>query len=211
MKFVLFVEGHTEAKAIPGFLKRRLDPLLKEPVGIRPVRFEGWADYEKGIAKKVAFNLSGRAGSDVIGAIGLLDLAGPTFYPREITDAGDRRAWAKGHFEGLVKNSRFRQHFAVHELEAWLLASPTELPKEVQKALPGRCAQPESVNFDEPPAKLLERLYREKLRKNYKKIVDGTTLFQRLDPEAACARCPSLKALFDDLLSLAKDAGLFDG
>lgn len=208
MKFVLFVEGHTEKKAIPEFLKRRLDPQLNKPVGIKVVRFEGWQDYVKDIAKKVALHLSGRAGADVIAAIGLLDLCGPTFYPPAKTDAEAKRAWAKEHLETAVASHRFRQHFAVHELEAWLLASPTGLPDEVVKALPGRCAQPESVNFDEPPAKLLDRLYCEKLKKHYKKITDGTSLFRKLDPEVACAKCPHLKALLDEMLQLAKDAGL---
>lgn len=44
MKFVLFVEGHTEQKAVPSFLKRWLDPRLRQPVGIRTVRFDGWGE-----------------------------------------------------------------------------------------------------------------------------------------------------------------------
>ena len=35
MKFVLFVEGYTEDKALPKFLKRWLDPRLGKPVGIK--------------------------------------------------------------------------------------------------------------------------------------------------------------------------------
>ena len=42
MKFVLFVEGHTEKAALPAFLKRWLDPQLEQRVGLKPVRFEGW-------------------------------------------------------------------------------------------------------------------------------------------------------------------------
>ena len=38
MKFVLFVEGHTE-RAIPEFLKRWLDPQLSQRAGIQTVRF----------------------------------------------------------------------------------------------------------------------------------------------------------------------------
>ena len=58
MKFVLFVEGHTEKKVVPGFLKSWLDPKLSQPVGIKNVRFEGWHDYVDGIAKKVALNIA---------------------------------------------------------------------------------------------------------------------------------------------------------
>jgi hypothetical protein len=42
MKFVLFVEGHTEKLAVPQLLKRWLDPRLAKPVGIKVSRFEGW-------------------------------------------------------------------------------------------------------------------------------------------------------------------------
>ena len=76
MKIVLFVEGHTEKKALPEFLKLWLDSRLSARIGIKTVRFEGWSEYYRDIAKKVHFNLSGKAGADVVGAVGLLDLYG---------------------------------------------------------------------------------------------------------------------------------------
>lgn len=177
-------------------------------MGIKTVCFDGWPDYMAGIGRKAALHLSGKAGADVIGVIGLLDLYGPTFYPPDITLANARRAWAKKHIETAVGHPRFRQHFAVHELEAWLLAAPTLLPADVAKALPGKCEHPETVNFNEPPAQLLERLYRAKLKRSYRKLVDGADLFRQLDPEVAAAKCPQLRALLDDMLALAKAAGL---
>lgn len=204
MKIVLFVEGHTEKLALPSFFKRWLDPQLAQPIGIKTVRFEGWRDYYDEIGKKVGLNLSGKAGADVVGAIGLLDLYGPTFYPKATVTAADRYAWAKADIEKSVAHPRFRQHFAVHETEAWLLSDPTLLPKEVRTALPGRCTQPETVNFDEPPAKLLERLHREKLGRSYKKVTDGANLFARLDPGVAQGKCPWLRRVLDDMLSLVR-------
>jgi Domain of unknown function (DUF4276) len=206
MKIVLFVEGHTEKGAVPGFFKRWLDPQLPQPIGIKTVRFEGWRNYYDEIGKKVYLNLSGKVGADVVGAIGLLDLYGPTFYPKPVSTAAERYAWAKAHIEAKVAHPRFRQHFAAHETEAWLLSDPALLPKEVRAALPGRCAQPETVNFDEPPAKLLERLHRDKLGRSYKKITDGANLFGKLDPAAAQGKCPWLGRLLDDMLSLARGA-----
>jgi hypothetical protein len=204
MKIVLFVEGYTEAKALPAFLKRWLDAKkLPARVGIKTVRFEGWSEYARDISKKVDLNLSGKTGADVVGGIGLLDLYGPTIYPAEKKTAAERYTWGKTHFESAVGNSRFRQHFATHETEAWLLSDPSILPKEIASALPGKAAKPETVNFDEPPAKLLERLYREKLRKSYKKVIDGANLFAALKPEVAYTKCPSLQRLMDDMLQLA--------
>jgi hypothetical protein len=44
MKFIFSIEGHTEKKALPQFLEKRLDPRLAKLVGIRTVRFEGWQE-----------------------------------------------------------------------------------------------------------------------------------------------------------------------
>ena len=209
MKFVLFVEGHTEKKVAPGFLKRWLDPKLSQPVGIKSVRFEGWHDYVDEIAKKVALNLSGQTGSDVIAGIGLLDLYGPTLFPDEVSTVDQKFVWGKRHLEeNIVKHERFFQHFAVHETEAWLLSDHTIFPNAVRLGVQKISRSPESVNFDEPPSKFLKRLYREKLDKSYKKVTDGTNLFKDLMPERAYDKCPYLRKLLDDMLSLAKKAGL---
>ena len=80
------------------------------------------------------------------------------------------------------------------------------LPRAVREVLPA--TPPEKVNFNEPPAKLLDRLYTSKLSRRYKKTTDGTNLFRALDPAVAYAKCPNLKLLLDDMLQLAQAAGL---
>lgn len=207
MKFVLFVEGKTE-KALGEFFRRWLDVRLAKRVGVKTVKFEGWRNYGDEIARKVDLHLTGASEADVVGAIGLLDLYGPEFYPQDKVGVAERYTWAKRFLEKKVGHPRFRQHFAVHETEAWLLSNPENLPAQVRKALPGRCSRPEEVNFDEPPAKLLKRLYREKLGKGYKKFVDGANLFQDLRPELAAEKCPYLRALLADMLTLAQERGI---
>lgn len=208
MNFVLFVEGETEAKALPSFLKRWLDPRLSQPVGVKVVTEKGWARYLKDIPVKVALHLGGHTGRDTIGAIGLLDLYGPTFYPAGQANPAQRRAWAKQWIEKQVGSDRFRQHFAVHEVEAWLLAAPQIFPHPLPGLLAGRAGHPETVNFDEPPARLLDKLYRQRLSRPYRKVIDGADLFRALPPETAYTRCPSLRALLDDMLEMAARAGL---
>jgi len=203
MKYVLFVEGRTEKQALRDFLRRWLDPQLPKHVGIRVVRFDGWRDYLNHIKKKVALNLSGDAGVDVIAGIGLLDLYGPTFYPDGVSAVARRYIWGKKHIEEKVKHQKFRQYFAVHETEAWLLSDAGILPSQVAGALPGNL-NPEAVNFIEPPSKLLARLYQSKLNTTYKKVTDGANLFQALKPDLAYEKCPYLKQLLDDLLTLAR-------
>jgi hypothetical protein len=208
MKFVLFVEGYTEQKAVPSFLKRWLDPRLGQPVGIKPVRFEGWPELVDDVEKKARLYLEGSAGSDVIAVVSLLDLYGPTIYPPDRQSAADRDQWGREHIEKKVNHEKFRHFFAVHETEAWLLSQPEIFPDEIRRVFPKKVTTPEQVNFNEPPACLLKNLYMQVTRKPYKKVVDGGQLFGKLDPDVAYDKCPRLKALLDEMLTLAKAAGL---
>ncbi len=92
--------------------------------------------------------------------------------------------------EARVGHDRFRQHFAVHETEAWLLSDPSLFPRAITSRLPARGDRPESVNFAEPPSRLLQRFYHAKGRE-YKEVTDGADLFGRLSP-----RRPTTDALF---------------
>ncbi len=207
MKFVLFVEGELESKAVPAFLKRWLDPKLKSPVRITPINLRGSGNYLKEIQNKVALNLSGASGAEVIAAIGLLDLYGLE-HPPDRQSAADRYTRWKTQIERSVNNPRFRQFFAVHETEAWLLADKKRLPREVGSALPKTCVNPESVDFGEPPAKLLRRLYREKLRTEYQKVVDSTNLLGDANSNVVAKKCPYLQQVLDEMRKLAQKAGL---
>jgi hypothetical protein len=190
MKFVLFIEGKTE-KVVPTFLKRWLDVRLNKPVGIKPVVFEGWPQQWADSPKKANMHLNDQTkANDVIAVISLLDLYGPTVYPPDKTSVHERFLWAKEESEKRVDHPKFRQFFAVHETEAWLLSAPDLFPQEVKKALPPKIATPEAVNFDLPPAKLLDKLYKDKLKRSYKKVTDGAELFSQLDPVVAYNRCP---------------------
>lgn len=204
MKFVLFVEGKTEQKAVPAFLKRWLDPRLNKPVGIKPVKFDGWAELIKDVPVKAAMY----AGNpDVIAVVSLLDLYGPTIFPDDILTVADRLMWGRQHVERLADLPSFRHFFAVHEVEAWVLSQPALLPGKVRQRLPDKAERPETVNFDNPPAVLLNRLYTQATGRGYKKVAYGKSLFDRLDPDMAYGKCPQLQALLDEMLLLAKNAG----
>jgi hypothetical protein len=206
MKFVLLVEGYTEQKAIPGFLKRWLDPRLDHKVGIQVVRFEGWPELVKDMSDRAQMYLESPKSGEIIAVIALLDLYGPTFYPAHLKTVEERVAWATKELEQTVGSKRFRIFFAVHETEAWLLSKPELFPAPIRKALPAKAQKPETVNFDEPPAKLLQRLYEEKSSRTYKKITDGKTLFDQLDPEIVYGKCPHFQRMMDVMLQLARDA-----
>ena len=93
VKFVLFVEGHTERKAIPSFLKRWLDPLLNQNVGIQPVRFEGWSEFRKKIARSASMHLNSPDSANnwcnwPTGSIWTRFLSGPYFVDTGSTRLG---------------------------------------------------------------------------------------------------------------------------
>jgi len=204
MRFILFVEGYTEDKTLPKFLKKWLDPRLTNPIGIRTVRFEGWHEIVKDAPLKAKMYLNGPAKDDIIAVISLLDLYGPTFYPNNLKGCKERYDWAKEYIEKKVNHPKFFQFFAVHEVEAWLLSQPDLFPLKVKKAFPTKIQNPETVNFDEPPAKLLDRLYSLHLSRSYKKVANGREIFGKLDPNVAYQKCLSLQELLDKMLDLAK-------
>lgn len=204
MRFILFVEGYTEKKSLPQFLKKWLDPRIQQPIGIQAIRFEGWQELVKDAPQKARMHLNGPNKNNIIAAISLLDLYGPTFYPNHIINSEERYAWGKKYLEDKVNHPLFFQFFAVHEVEAWLLSQPDIFPVKVKNAFPSKIQTPESVNFHEPPAKLLERLYPLHLKRSYKKVVNGEELFDKLDPNTAYHNCPKLKELLDKMLELAQ-------
>lgn len=202
MKFVMFVEGYTEKIALSEFIKRWLDKRLKKPVGIKIVRFEGCAELIDDVKKKAHMYLD--KDKDVIAVISLLDLYGAMSYPENKKTALERYTWGKKLLEEKVNHRKFMQFFAVHETESWLLSDPSIFPLEIQKTLPGKVKTPEEINFNNPPAKLLEKLYWKKLKKKYKKPIHGKELFAKLDPEKAYQKCPYFKKMLDEMLNLAR-------
>lgn len=205
-KFVLFVEGHTEKQTLAAFLKRWLDPRLDEPVGIEVVRFEGWSDLVRDAKKKADLYLASKQANDIIAVVGLIDLYGPTLYPEDVTGVRARYDWLKRHMEEKVGSPRYKQFFAVHETEAWLLAGLGDFPPEVRRALEKKAAHPERVNFHTPPAKLLEAVFTKELKRDYKKVTEARIRFPKLDPEVAAAKCPLLNEMLEALLTMAQEA-----
>jgi hypothetical protein len=206
MRFVLLVEGPTE-KAIAAFLKRWLDARLDPKVGIQTSKpAGGCCRWVEDMPKKANLYLSDPRAHDLIGVIGLLDLHGPG-HPPGVESSQDRLDWWTKKIEREVNNSRFRVFFAVHDIEAWLLSEPEIFPREVQIELADKIKDPERVDFDEPPAKLLQRIYRKVTGREYKKVTQGTELFRKLDPNVASSKCAQLKKMLDHMLDAATRAG----
>lgn len=208
MKFILFVEGETEGIAVGPFLKRWLDAELEKPVGLKVVRFQGAGELIR-VAPERALRALNSPKGDVLAVFALLDLYEcPLPYPSHQMTVDERIKWGKEYMEKRIGHPRFRQFFAVHETEARLLSDVSTFPTQFQASLTAKSRNPEAVNFDEPPATLLENLYRTRIPSGYQKTTEGPALFRKLNPQMAYDRCPSLKALLDEMLLLAKQARL---
>jgi hypothetical protein len=206
LRFILFVEGDTEANSLGAFFQRWLNPRLSKRVGIGVVNLKG-NRFARDLPNKVRYYVGRDRGNDVIALFGLLDLYKGAPYPADVCGADERYDWGVRHYEELVANNSFRMFFAVHEIEAWLLSQTDLFPRRVRGTIPDNWTQrPEHVNFDNAPAKRLNDAYLAQLNRSYRKITDGANLFRRLDVEVAYARCPHLKRMLDTMLDLAKNA-----
>jgi hypothetical protein len=208
MRFILLVEGDTEKLAIADFLKRWLDPQLKQPLGVQVVNFHGNSQFVRKIVSKAQDYLAAPEAGEIMGVVGLLDLYGLDIYPVDRTTVKERHDWGVQHFQAQVSREKFRMFFAVHEFEAWILGQPDVLPREVREALPATVANPERIDFDEPPGKLLKRVYLSRTGRTYKKTTYGKQLFGKLAPDVVVGKCPYLKAMLSEMLAMAKAAGL---
>lgn len=207
-RIVLFVEGDTERgdarqKTLEKFFHKWLDPQLAEfgTVGIRAVKFQGVSDYLDALADELQRQLDQRGANFVFGLLDLYGLPPERIDISNCATVAEKVSQARKTIHARVPDglkSRFRQHFAVHEVEAWLLAYPQKWPAKVRDQIKKR--PPEQVNFKEPPARFLKRI----LGTQYKKTVHAKNIFPFVDPQVAIDKCPYLRRLAEDLLEVAR-------
>ncbi len=207
-RIALFVEGETERgdarqKTLPVFFRKWLDPQLPDQskVGIHAVNFKGVSNYLYNLSTKVEMYLTDNRANYVFGLVDLYGLPPDRFDFSDCTSVKEKVIEARRVIRALIPpefSSRFRQHFSVHEVEAWLLAYPEKFKPKVRARIKRR--KHEDVNFDEPPAKLLKKI----LGSSYKKTVTAKNIFPNVDPQIAIDKCPYLKLLAEDLLAFAK-------
>jgi len=205
----LFVEGETERgsarhKTLADFFHRWLDPRLppRSKVGILPVNFRGVTNYLNDYVESAGRYLDDGKANFVVGLIDLYGIPSSFIDLSKYPTVEEKVTAARRRMRRLVPQrhrDRFHQHFAVHEVEAWLLAYPEKWPADVRNQITRR--PPEQVNFDEPPAKFLKRILR---RRGYKKTVAARNIFPTVDPQIAIEKCPYLRALAHDLLEIAR-------
>lgn len=154
-QIALFVEGDTESgdarrRTLPVFIKHWLDPQLPKDkrVGIKAVKFQGVSNYLDDLAQKVVSYLDDNRANFVVGLVDLYGIPTNRIDLSKFATIKKKVEAAREYTRKLIPKKyrdRFRQHFAVHEVEAWLLAYAEEWPKEVRDEI--RKRPPEEVNW----------------------------------------------------------------
>jgi len=185
-RIALFVEGATERgdarqKTLPDFFHKWLDPQLPDlsRVGITARKFQGVSNFLDDLPKMTELYLNERRANFVVGLVDLYGLPAHRINLSGCTSVKAKVSAARQQIRNLVPiefRDRFHQHFAVHEVEAWLLAYPEEWPSNVRDRIAKR--PPEQVNFNKPPAKFLKEI----LGGRYKKTVHAQNLFPQGKP-----------------------------
>ena len=197
-KTVLLVEGKTE-QALKTVLKDFLDDQCTT-AGKPRVRLET-KPLDSRLLKKEKLGLRVKKNlerDDVLGVVALVDVvaAGNPFK-----DAAEAIEFLRSCHPD---DKRYRCHAAQHDFEAWLLPYWDFITKRVgvhQKS-PGN--QPENVNHDRPPSKVLEDLYqRAKPPRKYNKPVEALAILRGQDLLVSAKKCPQFAAFLQTLLDLA--------
>lgn len=207
MRFELLTEGRTEKKAVRQFLHHAINSRLTSNVGLAITGFEGNGEYLRKVARKAQMFLNAPDAAEVIAVVGLLDLYGLPEQWQLGSTSEERYGEVKRQMEEQVGDRRFRQFFAVHETEAWLLSDPGVFPAGVQVRLQAVSRYPERVDLIDPPARRLNAAYQQELKRGYRKLVDGQALFSKLDPQTVMDKCPFFVAMIDEMVHLARSAG----
>jgi hypothetical protein len=139
-RIALFVEGDTEKgevrrRTLTTFIHKWLDPKLPQGrrVGITAVKFQGVSNYLDDLPTKVALHLDGGHANFVVGLVDLYGIPPSRIDLSQCATVKEKVVRARDFMRNLVPKKyrdRFRQHFAVHEVEAWLLAYPEKLSQE---------------------------------------------------------------------------------
>jgi hypothetical protein len=121
--------------------------------------------------------------------------------PREFTTGSDARSAMRA---WVGDEPRFHPHAAQHEFEAWLLPYWSQIQRLAGSKRQRPSQQPESVNHDRPPSKLLREVFRNgSKRMDFQKILHASAILRNQDLTIAAHVCPELKSFLNTILTLS--------
>jgi len=197
VKVKLLCEGQTE---------EGLRALLSKAVAIRKCgihirAYEGIAQLLRKLDSRVKEEL--RSGAEVVFC--LVDYHHfPLPGEQKLLPLEQRVAAIRDDVIEQIHESRrgaLRCHIVLHEVEAWIIADEQAVAQRLKIKNLAAWPQPETINDINPPAKVLEQLFRTRgpLKKRYIKAKDGVDLLGKVDWQTVYDKCPTFRKLVDDL------------
>jgi hypothetical protein len=202
-RIVILCEGDTEEIAIKHFIRRQWEADGLRAIGLHPINLNGKLE------EVFAYVPRYRRDSQVIAAFTLIDLYGMNRVQQGSQDSlavkvARIKTWLRKDF-GVDYMDFFYPHVSVHEVEAWLLAEGECLAKRLKDAKIQPNPNAETQNFDNPPAKRIDNLFKHHRRNDgYHKINDGNTLFKCLQFGPVYKSCQYFREFYDELRSVGQ-------
>ena len=106
-------------------------------------------------------------------------------------------------------HSMFTPHFAVREVETWILTDRELLERYNLKGVKEYEDPEREINTNKKPSVYLEELFRNNGMRKYKKTVDGVNLLGDLNIRLIYQKCPNFKKLIDDILRVLEIENIY--
>ncbi len=203
-QIVILCEGSTEVKAVNLFLRHQWEEEGLSHVALRTDDLRGHVDN---VIIKTALYLQD---DKVISVFTLVDLC--RFKLNELSaipEKPNRIEAAKRWFIDKIDvtfRARFFPHFAVYEIETWILAEGHALSARLRDNSIKPNPNAEDLNDQDTPKSRLNRLFKKYGKHGYREIFDGTALFGKMKFDVVYCSCPNFRAFFDDLRRVASKA-----
>jgi hypothetical protein len=202
-KIVVLCEGRTEELAIEHFIARQWNADGFGSVGL------GHRNLKGSFNKVGPFACNSLDRRDVLAVFTLVDLykMNRVIQPSddELDVKVDRvQSWLRTQVQGHRRAHNFFPHVSVHEVEAWVLAEGEALSQRLQDPSIRPDPQAELKDFQKPPKKRIDELFRRTNKTRYRESLDGQPLFSKMSFQPVYDSCQCFRKFYDDLKAAAR-------
>ncbi len=191
----VLTEGRTEV-ALKQLLSAEVKQMAERGVSLRITTVQG----KERLIKEAAVLVRNAVADGAAYVFALVDLYPEADPSSSVSDVRQRMISAVS----SEHRDQFRPHVAVHDVEAWMLASWDALCRVA--GCPGQKCKypsPERVNHTKPPKKHVDELLRRYRKRGYRETVDGRRVLELADPDEIARKCPHFRAFREDILKCA--------